>query len=79
MSTDYSHITKFDFTKDVIDVAYSPDGEYIAVSLTATEIDFDSVVLVNTSTMSIVRVKDSVATICLQTLHGHMIPQIRSC
>ena len=52
-STDYSHITKFDFTKDVIDVAYSPDGEYIAVSLTATEIDFDSVVLVNTSTMSI--------------------------
>ena len=52
-SIDYSHLTKFDFTKDVIDVAYSPNGEYIAVSLTATELDFDSVVLVNTSTMSI--------------------------
>ena len=52
-STDYSHIAKFDFTKDVIDVAYSPNGEFIAVSLTATEIDFDSVVLVNTTTMSI--------------------------
>lgn len=52
-SIDYSHIMKFDFTKDVIDVAYSPNGDFIAVSLTATEIDYDSVVIVNTSSMSI--------------------------